>query len=176
MKLSVVRYNKHVWRQATYYKVPRIVFVNKIDKLGANFENAITSLEKRLNVLAYAIQWPIGVENNFRGFVDLIEMQAWEYSSSPDQENRLIPIPEELKEIVNSKRQILIDKLASLDDELLNYLLENKPIPTALIKKAIRKATLEVNFFPVLCGSALKNKGIVPLLNALVDFLPSPLD
>ncbi|MDV3141046.1 MAG: GTP-binding protein, partial [Candidatus Phytoplasma australasiaticum] len=88
-----------VWRQATYYKVPRIVFVNKIDKLGANFENAITSLEKRLNVLAYAIQWPIGVENNFRGFVDLIEMQAWEYSSSPDQENRLIPIPEELKEI-----------------------------------------------------------------------------
>ncbi|MDO8030059.1 elongation factor G ['Planchonia careya' phytoplasma] len=165
-----------VWRQATYYKVPRIVFVNKIDKLGANFENAITSLEKRLNVLAYAIQWPIGVENNFRGFVDLIEMQAWEYSSSPDQENRLIPIPEELKEIVNSKRQILIDKLASLDDELLNYLLENKPISTTLIKKAIRKSTLEVNFFPVLCGSALKNKGIVPLLNALVDFLPSPLD
>nr|QCC62388.1 elongation factor G [Candidatus Phytoplasma pini] len=165
-----------VWRQATEYKVPRLVFVNKMDKVGADFVHAINTLKVRLGVETAAIQWPIGKESNFNGIIDLLEMTAFHYDGVSEEKAKLIDIPCDLKEIALQKRQELIEILANYDDELLNLYFDNKEIDTNILKKAIRKATLNVKFFPVLCGSSFKNKGVLKLLDAMIDFLPSPLD
>ncbi|CCP88407.1 elongation factor G [Candidatus Phytoplasma solani] len=165
-----------VWRQATEYKVPRIIFINKMDKVGANFAYAIETLNQRLGVHASPIQWPIGAENDFTGIIDLIELTAFEYDNSAEENGKNIEIPEHLKEIVEIKRNELIEVLSNLDEELMMLYLEEKPITSAMLKKTIRKATLQASFFPVLCGSSFKNKGVVKMLDAIVDYLPAPGD
>ncbi|PQP79644.1 elongation factor G [Candidatus Phytoplasma phoenicium] len=165
-----------VWRQATEYKVPRIVFVNKMDKIGANFDFAINTLKTRLGIKTSAIQWPIGQESSFNGIIDLLTMTAIEYDGSSTENHKNIDIPENLKEIAKLKRQELIETLADVDDELMELFLENQPINEETLKKVIRRATLDVKFFPVLCGSAFKNKGVLKVLDAVIDYLPSPVD
>ncbi|MBP3059327.1 elongation factor G [Texas Phoenix palm phytoplasma] len=165
-----------VWRQATEYKVPRIVFVNKMDKIGADFDYAIKTLKEKLGIKVAAIQWPIGKENNFTGIIDLLELTAYEYDGSPTENNKKIDIPENLKQIAFQKRKELIELLSEFDDNLMDMFLENKEINSDILKKVIRKATIEVNFFPVLCGSSFKNKGVLKILDAMIDYLPSPLD
>ncbi|MBP5836021.1 elongation factor G [Candidatus Phytoplasma meliae] len=165
-----------VWRQASEYKVPRIIFINKMDKIGANFTYAIETLKQRLGVQAYPIQWPIGAENNFTGIIDLIELTAFEYDGSPEENGKIIDIPSNLKTIVETKRNELIEALSNVDEELMMFYLEEKPITSEILKKALRKATLQATFFPVLCGSSFKNKGVVKMLDAIVDYLPAPCD
>ncbi|RAM57794.1 elongation factor G [Candidatus Phytoplasma oryzae] len=165
-----------VWRQATEYKVPRIIFVNKMDKIGANFEYAINTLKERLGIKVAAIQWPIGQENNFRGIIDLVEMTAFEYDGSPNETGKVIDIPNNLKDLVILKREELIEVLSDFDDNLMNLFIENKFINSDILKKVIRKATLSINFFPILCGSSFKNKGVLKILDSIIDYLPSPID
>src|SRR5690554_1910180 len=165
-----------VWRQATDYKVPRIIFVNKMDKTGADFAYSIESIHKRLGVKAEAVQWPIGAENDFIGIIDLIEMKAYQYDGLPEEESKEIPIPEELKELALEKRKHLLETIADYDEELMILYLEGEEIPISVIKRAIRKGTLLVDFFPVFCGTAFKNKGVKLILNAIIDYLPSPKD
>lgn len=165
-----------VWRQATEYKVPRIIFINKMDKTGADFEYSIKSIHHRLGVKAEAVQWPIGAENDFTGIIDLIEMKAYQYDGNPEEEPKEIAIPNHLKDLVEEKRVKLIETVADYDEELMIAYLEGEEISTDLIKKAIRKGTLEVDFFPVFCGTAFKNKGVKLILNAVIDYLPSPID
>ncbi|AYJ01348.1 elongation factor G [Candidatus Phytoplasma ziziphi] len=166
-----------VWRQATEYKVPRIVFVNKMDKVGADFEYAIGTLKQRLGVKVAAIQWPIGKESNFIGIIDLLEMTAFKYNNNSfSEDGEFIDIPQDLLEIATQKRQELIELLSEFDDDLMELFFQNKEISADVLKKVIRKATLTVNFFPVLCGSAFKNKGVLKILDAMIDYLPSPID
>lgn len=165
-----------VWRQATDYKVPRIIFVNKMDKTGADFAYSIESIHKRLGVKAEAVQWPIGAENDFIGIIDLIEMKAYQYDGLPEEESKEIPIPEELKELALEKRKHLLETIADYDEELMILYLEGEEIPISVIKRAIRKGALLVDFFPVFCGTAFKNKGVKLILNAIIDYLPSPKD
>ena len=165
-----------VWRQATDYKVPRIVFVNKMDKIGADFENAIKTIHDRLGVKAYAVQWPIGAEANFDGIIDLIEMKAYHYDGGIDENTTEIEIPENLKEKVLEKRIELLEAIADFDEELMMLYLEEEEIPIDLIKKTIRKATLAVKFFPVFCGTAFKNRGVKKVLDGVLDYLPAPTD
>ncbi|WP_341266428.1 elongation factor G [Candidatus Phytoplasma fraxini] len=166
-----------VWRQATEYKVPRIVFVNKMDKIGADFQYSINTLKARLGVKVAAIQWPIGKESNFIGIIDLLEMTAFQYdNNSFNEDGKIIDIPEDLVEIATLKRQELIELLSDFDDELMELFFQNKEISANFLKKVIRKATLTVDFFPVLCGSAFKNKGVLKILDAMIDFLPSPIE
>lgn len=163
-----------VWRQATEYHVPRIVFVNKMDKTGADFDYSCESLHKRLAANAHPIQIPIGAEADFHAIIDLVEMKAYHFSGEMHEDYVEIPIPEEMKDEALIRRDELISALADFDDELMELYLEGEEVPVELIKKAIRKATLTVKFFPVLCGTAFKNKGIKLLLDAIVDYLPSP--
>ena len=165
-----------VWRQATDYNVPRIVFVNKMDKIGADFEYSISTIHDRLGAQAAAVQWPIGAEDQFRGQIDLIEMKAFLYDGGADENFTEIEIPAELADIAQEKRELLIDTLAQFDDELAMLYLEGEEIPTEMIKEVIRKATLAVQFFPVFCGSAFKNMGVKRMLNGVIDYLPCPLD
>ena len=165
-----------VWRQATDYKVPRIVFVNKMDKIGADFENAIKTIHNRLGVKAYAVQWPIGAESDFTGIIDLIEMKAYHYDGGIDEDTKEIPIPANLVDIANEKRTELIEAIADFDEELMIMYLEGEELPLDLIKQTIRKATLDVKFFPVFCGTAFKNRGVKKVLDGVIDYLPSPVD
>ena len=165
-----------VWRQATDYNVPRIVFVNKMDKIGADFEYSISTIHDRLGAQAAAVQWPIGAEDQFRGQIDLIEMKAYLYDGGADENYSEIEIPADLADIAQEKRELLIDTLAQFDDELAMLYLEGEEIPTEMIKEVIRKATLAVQFFPVFCGSAFKNMGVKRMLNGVIDYLPCPLD
>ena len=165
-----------VWRQANEYKVPRIVFSNKMDKAGADFELSCKSIKDRLGATAKAIQLPIGAEDKFNGIIDLVEMKAYEYHDDKLENPTEIDIPNDYKEQVDSKRQELIEAVSDFDDELMELYLGGENITTEVLKRAIRKATLSANFFPVLCGSAFKNKGILLLLDAIVDYLPSPSD
>ena len=165
-----------VWRQATDYNVPRIVFVNKMDKIGADFEYSVSTIHDRLGANAAAIQWPIGAEDQFKGHVDLIEMKAYIYDGSKDENNVETEIPADMVDLCEEKRELLIDTLSQFDDELAMMYLEGEEIPTELIKATIRKATLAVDFFPVLCGSAFKNIGVKRMLNAVIDYLPAPTD
>ena len=165
-----------VWRQATDYNVPRIVFVNKMDKIGADFEYSISTIHDRLGAQAAAVQWPIGAEDQFRGQIDLIEMKAYLYDGGADENYSEIEIPADLADIAQEKRELLIDTLAQFDDELAMLYLEGEEIPTEMIKEVIRKATLAVQFFPVFCGSAFKNMGVKKMLNGVIDYLPCPLD
>ena len=165
-----------VWRQATDYKVPRIIFINKMDKIGADFEYSIGSIHNRLGVKAAAIQWPIGAEADFNGIIDLIEMKAYHYDGNAEENAKEIEIPSHLKDIVDEKRIELIESIADFDEELMITYLEGEEVTVEMIKRAIRKGTLDVEFFPVMCGTAFKNKGVKHVLNAVIDYLPSPID
>lgn len=165
-----------VWRQASEFKVPRIIFANKMDKMGANFEYSLETIDHRLGVNAKPIEWPIGAESEFSGTVDLITMKARHYDGGEEEEATEVEIPEELKNIVTEKRNDLIEAVAEFDDTLMENYLDGKEIEIESLKKAIRVGTLKAEFFPVMCGTALGNKGIKPLLDAIIDYLPSPLD
>ena len=165
-----------VWRQATDYNVPRIVFVNKMDKIGADFEYSISTIHDRLGAVAAAVQWPIGAEDQFKGSVDLIEMKAYIYDGGQAEDYTVTDIPADLVDICNEKRDELLDTISQFDDELAMLYLEGEEVPQDMIKAVIRKAVLAVDFFPVLCGSAFKNMGVKRVLDYVIDFLPSPLD
>ncbi len=165
-----------VWRQGTKYGVPRIVFVNKLDAIGADFEMCVASLHERLAANAEAVQYPIGRESQFNGVIDLIERKAWMYTSDKDEAPSEAPIPEDYVSVVEERRQKLLEALAAFDDDLMMLVLEGEEVPVDMIKAAIRKAVLTGEFFPVFCGSAYKNKGIQLLLDGVIDYLPSPLD
>ena len=165
-----------VWRQATEWKVPRMIFCNKMDKMGANFAYSLETIDSRLGVNAKPIQWPIGAESEFNGIIDLVTRKAYQYDGKPEEEPVEIEIPAELKDTVEEKRSELIEAVAEFDDELMEKYLGDEEISEELIKKAIRKGTLAVEFFPVLCGTALGNKGVKLLLDAVLDYLPAPTD
>ncbi|MDY0101016.1 MAG: elongation factor G [Bacilli bacterium] len=165
-----------VWRQGTKYSVPRIVFVNKMDAIGADFEMCIETLYSRLAANAKAVQYPIGVESDFNGIIDLLERRAFMYSLKQDEGPTEIEIPEDYLLKVEEKRLELLEALAAFNDELMLMVLDGQEPPITLIKKTIRQAVLSGEFFPVFCGSAYKNKGIQLLLNGVIDYLPSPLD
>jgi len=165
-----------VWRQATEYKVPRIVYVNKMDKIGADFKHAIKTIHNRLGVKANAIQLPIGSENDFNGIIDLVTMTAVQYTGDADENTKDIEIPAHLLEEAKQLRFELIEAVAEYDEELMMTYLEGGEVTVELIKRAIRKGTLAVEFFPVVCGSSFKNKGVKKVLDATIDYLPSPLD
>ena len=168
-----------VWRQARNFNVPRIAFINKYDRVGADFFHAIDTMKERLNANAVAIQVPMGAEDNFWGVIDLVTMTAWDFK--PDDKGMTYPeamdeIPAEFAEIAEEKRAELLDAAASYDDDLMMMVLEDEEIPVDMLKAAIRKGTLANELNPVLVGSAYKNKGVQELLDAVVDYLPSPLD
>ncbi len=165
-----------VWRQATDYNVPRIVFVNKMDKIGADFEYSVNTIHDRLGAVAAAVQWPIGAEDQFKGQIDLVEMKAYVYDGSQDENFTETEIPADLVDLANEKREVLIDTLSQFDDDLAMLYLEGEEIPTELLKSVIRKATLGVQFFPVFCGSAFKNMGVKKMLDGVLDYLPAPTD
>lgn len=165
-----------VWRQATEFKVPRMIFVNKMDKMGADFEYSLKTIDKRLGVNAKPIEWPIGAESEFSGVIDLVTMKAYRFDGSAEENAEEIEIPEDLKDIAAEKHEELIEAIAEFDDALMEKYLEGEEVTVEEIKAAIRKGTLAVEFFPVMCGTALGNKGVKPLLDAVIDYLPSPLD
>lgn len=165
-----------VWRQATKYNVPRLIFVNKMDRVGANFHRVIEMIKDKLGVKVVPLNIPIGSEDEFRGAIDLLEEKAIVYHDDLGLKCETIPIPNELKEETEIYRQKLIEEIVELDDELLMKYLEGKEIPIMDLKGVLRKATIEGKIYPALCGSAFKNKGIQPLLDAVIDYLPSPLD
>ncbi len=165
-----------VWRQATTYKVPRIVFVNKMDKTGADFEYSVKTIGERLGAHAAPIQLPIGAEDDFDGIIDLVEMKAYHYDGAPDENPSEIEIPENLKDHAQALRMELIEAAVEYDEELMLKFLDGEEISILELKGAIRKGVLSANFFPVLAGSAFKNKGVKLLLDAVVDYLPSPID
>ncbi len=165
-----------VWRQATEFSVPRIIFANKMDKMGANFEYTLSTIDSRLGVNAKPIEWPIGAESEFRGVIDLVTMKAYEFDGKPEENAIEIEIPADLKDIAEQKRNELIEAVAEFDDELMETYLDGGEVTVEMIKRAIRKGTLEVKFFPVMCGTALSNMGVKPLLDAVIDYLPAPTD
>ena len=165
-----------VWRQATTYDVPRIVFVNKMDKMGADFEMSVNSIHERLQVNAEAIQWPIGAEDDFEAIIDLITQEAYYPVDDLGEKWEPREIPAELKELAEEKRNTLIEAVADVDDELMEKYLEGEDISVDELKAAIRRATLALQFYPVLAGSAYKDKGVQMMLDAVVDYLPGPLD
>ena len=144
--------------------------------MGANFVYSLGTIDSRLGVNAKPIEWPIGAESEFNGIIDLVTMKAYQYDGKPEEDAKEIEIPEDLKAIAEEKRADLIETVAEFDDELMEKYLEGEEIPVDLIKKAIRTGTLAVKFFPVMCGTALGNTGIKLLLDAVVDYLPSPVD
>jgi elongation factor G len=166
-----------VWRQGDKYKVPRICFVNKMDKNGADFEHVIDTIRKRLGARPVAVQIPIGAEANFKGVIDLVEMRSivW-HDETMGAEYTVEDIPEALKKKAEAFRMQLFESVAEHDDELMHKFLEGENPTAAELKAAIRRATIEMHVFPVLCGTAFKNKGVQTLLDAVVDYLPSPLD
>ncbi len=167
---------EQVWRQANEWKVPRMIFANKMDIVGANFEFCIKSVRERLNNSSAAIQYPIGASETFNGIVDLVSLKAYKYNGEQHEEPEEIEIPEDLKDIVMEKRNELIETVADFDDELMENYLEGKEIPIELLKKAIREGVLSVKFHPILCGTAKGNMGVKLALDAVLDYLPAPTD
>ena len=165
-----------VWRQADRYHVPRICFINKMDRVGANLNRTLAMIEERLHATPLPIQLPLGSEASFGGIIDLIENRAWNFDGNPDSEPIEVAIPESEQAICTEFSQALIEKLAEYDDQIMTAYLEGSTITAAELKLALRRVTLATKGVPVLCGSALRNKGIQPLLDAIVDYLPSPLD
>ncbi|MFQ6099828.1 MAG: elongation factor G [Anaerolineae bacterium] len=165
-----------VWRQARRFGVPLIAFINKMDKLGADFAHAVETIRERLDANPVAIQWPIGSEANFRGVVDLLEMQAIVWADELGVSPEIAEIPPELEEVALEAREQAVEQIVETDDQLTLLYLEGREISAAQLRQALRRATLSGRLNPVLCGSALRNKGIQPLLDAVVDCLPSPLD
>ena len=175
-KAGVEPQTETVWRQATTYGVPRIVFANKMDATGADFIMSLESLEKRLGVQGVAIQLPIGAEDTFEGIIDLIKMKAVYFEGAKGENVIYKEIPEEYMAQAEEYRAKMIDQAATYDDDLLMKVLEGEEVTEEEIKAAIRKGTLAVELFPVLCGSAYKDKGVQPMLDAVIDFLPAPTD
>ena len=175
-KAGVEPQTETVWRQATTYGVPRIVFANKMDATGADFIMSLESLEKRLGVQGVAIQLPIGAEDTFEGIIDLIKMKAIYFEGAKGENIVYKEIPEEYMAQAEEYRAKMLDQAATYDDDLLMKVLEGEEISEEEIKAAIRKGTLAVELFPVLCGSAYKDKGVQPMLDAVIDFLPAPTD
>jgi len=165
-----------VWRQADKYRVPRICFINKMDRLGANFERSLTMIEQRLHALPLPLQIPLGNEETFRGVVDIIENRAWSFAEELEAEPLEVAIPESLKPRVSQYLQELIEKLAEIDDQIMLAYLGGDSISAQDIKQALRRVTLANKGVPILCGSALRNKGIQLLLDAIVSYLPAPSD
>lgn len=167
---------ENVWRQATEMGVPRLVFSNKMDKMGADFAASVESIKTRLGVKATAIQWPIGAESEFDGIIDLVTMKAYHYDGKPEENPTEIEIPADLKDIAEKKRIAMIEDAAEFDEELMEKYLEGAEISVDLIKRAIRKGVLAVKMFPVMCGTALGNIGVKLMLDAVIDYLPAPTD
>ncbi len=165
-----------VWRQANEFKVPRMIFCNKMDKMGASFEYSLSTIDSRFGVNAKPIEWPIGAEDNFRGVIDLVAMKAYEFDGKPEEDYKEIEIPADLKDIAEKKRMELIETVVEFDDDVMTKYLDGVEPTVDEIKHCIRKGTLAVNFFPVLCGTALGNKGVKLALDAVIDYMPSPLD
>ena len=165
-----------VWRQADKYSVPRIAFVNKMDRIGADFYKAVDTMMDRLGANAVPVQLPIGAESEFRGIVDLVEMKAIIYKDDLGAEWEETEIPEEVRDLAEEYREKLLEAVADQDEELMMMYLDGEEINPDQIRAAIRKATLDIRMTPVFCGSAFKNKGVQPLLDGVVDYLPSPLD
>jgi elongation factor G len=165
-----------VWRQADKYRVPRICFVNKMDRIGASFDRTVQMVKDRLGAKAVPVQLPIGMEDNFQGVIDLLEQHAVTFLGEWGQERQVSDIPAEMAEQAEAMRQELIEAIAETDDELMLLYLEGEALGLEELKRGLRKATLENKLVPVLCGSALKNKGVQKLLDAVVDYLPSPMD
>lgn len=165
-----------VWRQADKYKVPRICFVNKLDRMGASFDKSFDSILKKLTKKAVALEVPIGSEGAFSGVIDLLTMQAFSFTGENGDKMEKIEIPENLKAEVEAKRAILVEKISEQDENLTNKYLNNEEISLDELKKALRRATINYTLVPVLCGTALRNKGVQLLLDAVIDYLPSPLD
>ena len=165
-----------VWRQADKYRVPRICFVNKMDRIGASFERTLQMIVDRLGANPVPVQIPIGAEGNFRGVIDLLEQKALTFGDRPNDPIQAGPIPAELQEEAARRRQEAIEKIVEFDDALLERFFAEEEISVPELKAALRKATIDGTLVPILCGSALKNKGVRPLLDAVIDYLPSPLD
>ena len=165
-----------VWRQANEYDVPRIIFSNKMDKMGADFYMSLKSVKDRLGANCAAIQLPIGAEAEFNGVVDLVAMKAYHFDGSKDENIEEIEIPEDLKDKASEYRNILIEAVSDFDEELMMAYLDGEEITPEALKVAIRKGTLSAKFFPFMCGTALGNMGVKPLLDAVIDYLPAPTD
>ena len=165
-----------VWRQATTYGVPRVVFVNKMDKIGADFLYSVGTIHDRLQANAHPIQLPIGAEDQFEGIIDLVENVAYFYEDDLGTRSDAVEIPDEYKEQAEEYRSSLIEAVAELDEELMMKYLEGEELTKEEIKAAIRKGTCNVEFYPVICGSAFKNKGVQLMLDAVIDYLPAPTD
>lgn len=165
------------WRLADRYKVPRIIFINKLDRTGANFDYAFSTLKEKLDIIAIPLQFPIGAEENLKGIVDLVEMKAiiWE-GDDLGAKYDVIEIPEELKEKATEWRQNLLDSVLAVDDSAMEEYFDKGDVSTEVLKKCIKKGTISGEFRPVLCGSSFKNKGVQPLLDAIIDYLPAPND
>ena len=165
-----------VWRQADKYHVPRIAFGNKMDKTGADMNLVVDTMKERLGANAVAIDWPIGAEDKFEGVIDLLTMKAYYYRNDIGTEIEETDIPAELQEVANEKRAILVEALSDVSDDVAMLYLEGEEVPVDLLKAALREAVIGLKIFPVMCGSALKNKGVPRLLDAVAAYLPSPLD
>ena len=165
-----------VWRQADNYKVPRMIYVNKMDIMGADFYNVLHMIHDRLKCNAVPIQLPIGSEDTFKGIIDLVEMDADIYYDELGKDMRVEEIPEDMLELAQEYRTKLVDACADLNDEIMELALEEKPVPQDLIRKTIRQATIDNKMVPVTCGTSYKNKGVQKLLDAIVDYMPSPVD
>ncbi len=175
-KEGVEPQSETVWRQADRYGVPRIAYVNKMDIIGADYLNVINDMRERLNANAVAIQYPMGAEDTFVGIIDLVERVAYKYTDDKGKDPDKIEIPAEYADKVEELRNILVEKVAELDEELTMKYLEGEELTVAEIKAALRKGVCEVKIFPVVCGTSYRNKGIQPMLDAVVDYLPAPTD
>ena len=165
-----------VWRQADEFKVPRMVFANKMTKMGADFEFSLGTLKSRLGIDTKPIQWPIGAEDNFHGIIDLVTMKAYQFDGKPEEEMVEIDIPDDLKDLAETRHNDLIEKVVEFDDALMEKYLNGEELTVEEIKSAIRKGTLSNQFYPVLCGDALSNMGVKLLLDAIIDYMPAPTD
>ncbi len=165
-----------VWRQATKYRVPRMCFVNKMDRTGADYFFAVGTIKDRLGANAVMLQIPIGAEQDFEGVIDLVENKAIVYKGDDGKVFEVVDIPVNLQEQAAKYRAEMMEKVAECDDELIEKFLMEEPITPDELKKAIRKGTIDLQIVPILCGSAYKNKGVQPLLDAVIEYLPSPID
>ncbi len=165
-----------VWRQADHYKVPRMIYVNKMDIMGADFYRVLDMIHERLKANAVPIQLPIGAEGDFRGIVDLVEMNADIYYDDMGKDMRVEPIPEDMLELAQEYRTKLLDSVADIDEEIMMLVLEEEEVPTDMIRAALRKGTIDNLLVPVVCGTSYRNKGVQKLLDAIVEYMPAPVD
>jgi len=165
-----------VWRQADRYHIPRIAYINKMDRTGADFETAVSMMRERLGAAAVPVHLPIGAEDSFVGMVDLVEMKAMVFDNREDTPVEEMPVPKDLESQAREARQRLVELASEFDEEAMHLYLEGKDVPPQALKRAIRKGTLEIKIYPVLCGASFRNKGVRPLLDAIIDYLPAPVD